>query len=136
MPASIVNLDPETRAPADWLEYHPIDWVAIHTATPGALSAGPAALTGAQHYLCYFSVTFSAAPAIGIIQVKDGNTVIWQEDFSASAPFAIFRNFGKRPLRGSIGAALTVNVATAGGSIVQTCNAAGYTVAQGTQTSV
>lgn len=136
MSAAIVNLAAEVRAPADWLEYRPIDWVAIHTATPGALSAGPAGAAGVQHYLCYFSVTFSAAPAIGIITVKDGSTVIWQEDFSASAPFDTFRDFGKRPLRASIGAALTVNVATAGGSVVQTVNAAGFSINQGTQTSV
>ncbi len=136
MPATLQNLATEVRAPADWLEYRPIDWTAIHTATPGALVAGPAGVAGVQHFLCYFCITYSAAPAIGIVTVKDGTTVIWQEDVSASAPFTIFRDFGKRPLRAAIGAALTINVATAGGSIVQTVNAAGFSVNQGTQTSV
>lgn len=135
MSASIVNFG-ESRAPSDKLSYGTDDWTAIHSATATALSAGPAAVAQAQHYCAKVTLSYSAAPAVSVFTIKDGTTVIFQAEISASAPFVNVFDFQKRPLRASIGAALTANVGSAGGAIVQTIIMEGFTLPQGTQTSV
>lgn len=136
MSATLQNLATESRATSDKLSFGTVDWTVIHSATATALSAGPAAVAGSQHYLAHATVSFSAAPAAGTIQVKDGTTVIFQVEFGAHITTPIDLNFETRPLRAAIGAALTVAVGSAGGAVVQTVSATGFTVVQGTQASV
>jgi hypothetical protein len=54
------------------------------------------------------------------LTVKDDTTVIWQAEISATGPFVYVFDFSLKPLRGSKGAALSANVGSAGGSVVQT----------------
>lgn len=145
MSASIVNLTAESRAPADKLSYGSTDWVAIHSATAGVLSCGPAAAAGsgtgstpgpaAQHYCARVTLSYSAAPAVSVLTIKDGATIIHQEEISADTR-RVDLDFSKRPLRATIGAALTANVGSAGGAVVQTLIMHGFSVNQGAQTSV
>lgn len=96
------------------------DYTVIHTATATALSATytPAGQNVARMFsLC---LSYSAAPAVGTLTVKDGTTVIWQCEISASTPLVNFFDFSKKPLRASPGAVLSANVGSAGGAVVQT----------------
>lgn len=136
MSATLQNLATESKAPSDKLSYGTADWTVIHSATASALSAGAVAVAGSQHYLTHATISFSAAPAAGTATVKDGTTVIYQVEFGAHLTGPIDLNFETRPLRASVGAALTVTATSAGGSVVQTVSASGFTMVQGTQTSV
>ena len=112
------------------------DFTVIHTATATALAAQfvPTGQDIARMFsLC---LSYSAAPAVSTLTVKDGTTVIWQTEISASAPFANFFDFSKKPLRGSAGASLTAVVGSAGGAVVQTLSWVGDVIhnSQGTPT--
>ena len=95
------------------------DFTVLQTATATALSAAytPSAQDIARLFkLC---ASFSAAPAVSVIQVMDGSTVIWQQDIPAAAgPYQW--DFSAKPLRASAGAVLSVTMGSAGGSVVQT----------------
>jgi hypothetical protein len=136
MSATLQNLNLAGNTPADRLSFGPPDWTVIHSGTAAALSAGPAGATNKQHWLTHAIVSFSAAPAAGTITVKDGTSVIFQVEFGAHITNAIDLNFEQRPLRATVGAALTVNVSSAGGAVVQTVSATGFTDVVATQTSV
>ena len=97
------------------------DFTVLQTATATALNASytPARANDIARMfkLC---ASFSAAPAVGTIQITDGAKVIWQQDISASAPFNYQWDFSAKPLRASPGAALGVTMGSAGGAVVQT----------------
>ena len=97
------------------------DFTVLQTATATALNATyTPARTNDIARLFKLSITYSAAPAVGVFQVTDGTTVIWQGDISASPPFGAQVDFSAKPLRASPGAALGVTVGSAGGAVVQT----------------
>lgn len=93
----------------------------LDTATAGALAAS---YTPADSFKCarmfHLTLSYSAAPAASVLTVKDGTTVIWQAEISASAPFVHAFDFSAKPLRASAGAALSANVGSAGGAVAQT----------------
>jgi hypothetical protein len=93
----------------------------IHTETATALAATVTAPNADQQVrMFHLTLSYSAAPAVSVLTVKDGATVIWQCDISATGRFVYTFDFSAKPLRGSKGAALSANVGSAGGSVVQT----------------
>lgn len=103
-------------------------WTAIDTATAAALSAKTAAKARQQHCLTHLTLSFSTAPSSALtLTVKDGTTVIWQVEISTST-LVFTENFETRPLHASTNADLTVNVGSAGGSVVQTISTAGFSI--------
>lgn len=97
----------------------------IDTGTAGALAA---TLTPAGDQIARFfrvTLSYSAAPAASTLTIKDGNTVIWQAEISATGPFVYDFDFSAKPLRSSRGTALSANVGSAGGSVVQTISCVG-----------
>ena len=100
----------------------------VDTGTAAALSATLTPNTGqfAQvARLLRATLSYSAAPAVSVLTVKDGTTVIWQAEISASAPFLYDFDFSNCPLRATAGAVLSVNVGSAGGAVVQTLSCIG-----------
>lgn len=135
MPASIVNLGNGVGPTADKLAYGMPDWSAIHSDTAAALSCGPAAVANEQHFATRLTLSYSAAPAVSVLTIKSGSTVLFQVEISATGPFVYDFEF-KRPLRAAVGSALTANVGSAGGAVVQTLILQGFTSWVGTQVSV
>ncbi len=107
------------------------DWTLLSTGTNSANAAVIAAITSGtnqpavQHFFDYITLSFSAAPSIGTLLVKDGTTVIWQCELSVSQFFYHF-DFSKRPLRNTAGASMTASIAAAGSGIVQTLCVVGH----------
>ena len=96
-------------------------FTSIHTATHTALSATVTAPNADQCVrMFHLTLSYSAAPAVSVLTVKDGATVIWQAEISVTGPFVYTFDFSQKPLRGSKGAALSANVGDAGVGIVQT----------------
>ena len=97
----------------------------IHTGSATALDA---TLTPAADQIARFrhlTVSYSAAPAVSVLTVEDGSTVIWQAELSATGPFVYVFDFSGSPLRGSRGAVLHAKVGSAGGAVVQTISVIG-----------
>ena len=92
----------------------------IHTATATALdaTATPAATQSARMF--HLTLSYSAAPAVSVLTVEDGSTVIWQAEISATGPFVYTFDFSAKPLRGTKGAVLHAKVGSAGVSVVKT----------------
>lgn len=135
MAASIVNLGNGVFKDADKLLFGMPDWSAIHSDTATALSCGAAAVANEQHFATRLTLSYSAAPAVSVLTIKDGSVVLWQAEISATGPFVYDFEF-KRPLRARVGQALTANVGSAGGAVVQTLILQGFTSWVGTQVSV
>lgn len=105
------------------------DFTVVQTATNSALAATytPADANHGQCRMFYLTLSFSAAPTAPLtLTVKDGTTVIWQVEISVSAPFVQNFDFSARPLRASVGAALSANIG-ASGAAVQTISWSGDT---------
>lgn len=92
----------------------------IHTATATALDATATPAAGQQARLFNLTLSYSAAPAVSVLTVEDGSTVIWQAEISATGRFVYFFDFSAKPLRGTKDAVLHVKVGSAGGAVVQT----------------
>lgn len=135
MPATLVNFGNGTQITADKLAFGAPDWSAIHTATATALACGPAGVQGQQHFATRVTLSYSVAPAVSTLTIKDGSTVIWQAEISATGPF-VYDFVFERPLRASAGNDLTANVGSAGGAVVQTLILQGFSSWVGTQTTV
>ena len=93
------------------------------TIMTGTATALDATLTPAADQIArmfHLTLSYSAAPAVSVLTVEDGSTVIWQCEISASAPFVHVFDFSSKPLRSSRGAVLHAKVGSAGGSVVQT----------------
>lgn len=103
-------------------------WTTKDTGTAAALTATTSAVAGYQHCLTHITVSFSAAPS-GALQllIKDGTTTIWQTELGTEVRIYT-ENFETRPLHASVNADLTATVASAGGSVVQTIQMAGFSV--------
>ena len=96
-------------------------FTSLHTATATALSATVTPPNADQQCrMFHLTLSYSAAPAVSVLTVKDGTTVLWQAEISATGPFVYVFDFSLKPLRGSRGAALSANVGSAGGAVVQT----------------
>lgn len=129
MAVAVKTLGFITAIPAERLAFGAPDWTLIDTATATALNAVLAAVQGVQHVLEHVTLSYSAATAVATLQVKDGSTVIWQAEIPAAAGPFIF-DFSKCPLRATTGASLSVIVGSAGGAVVQTISAIGYSSQQ------
>lgn len=92
----------------------------IHTATATALDAVVTPAAGQQVRMFHLTLSYSAAPAVSVLTVEDGATVIWQAEISATGPFVYTFDFSQKPLRSSKNAALHAKVGSAGGSVIQT----------------
>ena len=98
------------------------------TATATALDATLTPNTGqfAQvARLLRLTLSYSAAPAVSVLTVEDGSTVIWQVEISATGPFVYDFDFSNCPLRATAGAVLHAKVGSAGGAVVQTLSCIG-----------
>jgi hypothetical protein len=104
------------------------DFTVLHPATATALSAVAAGVSQKCLRMFKLVLSYSAAPAVSVLTVQDGTTVIFQAEISASAPFVYQFDFSAKPLRGSAGAALSAQVGSAGGSVVQTICWTGDTI--------
>ncbi len=105
---------------AEVLLFGPPKTATIMTATATALDATLTPAAG-QIALCkHLTLSYSAAPAVGVLTVEDGTTVLWQAEISATGPFLYDFDFSGSPLRGSRGAVLHAKVGSAGGAVVQT----------------
>jgi len=107
--------------------------VFMDTGTASALSATLTPGTGQFAQIARLlraTLSYSAAPAVSVLTVKDGSTVIWQAEISATGPFVYDFDFARAPLRASAGAVLSVNVGSAGGSVVQTISCIGDIIRQ------
>lgn len=108
------------------------EWTVGGCTTAGAAVATIAGATNAssvkvQHYLDYLSVSLSAvASTAAAIQVKDGTTVIWEEQIG----IGFLRNnwdFSHRPLRCTAGALLSAGLTGSNGaSIIQQVTIGGH----------
>lgn len=116
---------------AERLMYSPLDWVVIGTEQAATTTATVPAVATKQHIVVKAVVSFSAAPA-GVLTftIKDGSTTIFQAEIPAATTAPAVYDFSTRPLHGSTNTALTGNLATAGGTTVQTIWMGGLTVAQ------
>ena len=92
----------------------------IHTATATALDATATPAAGQSARMFHLTLSYSAAPAVSVLTVEDGATVIWQAEISATGPFVYTFDFSAKPLRGTKGAVLHAKVGSAGGAVVQT----------------
>ena len=92
----------------------------IHTATATALDATATPAADQQARMFHLTLSYSAAPAVSVLTVEDGSTVIWQAEISATGPFVYTFDFSAKPLRGTKGAVLHAKVGSAGVSVVQT----------------
>lgn len=99
----------------------------IHTATATALSATFTPKGQDVARMFHLTLSYSVAPAVSTLTVKDGTTVIWQAEIPAAAGPYVF-DFSDKPLRGSAGAVLSANVGSAGGTVVQTISWTGDTL--------
>lgn len=106
--------------------FFPPDFVLTATvANNTACTVTKAGKTGFQIYLLHFSASVNAAAGAATnVVVKDGSTVIWQEEFS-TAVTAVDRNFERRPLPISAGATLTITLGAVGGTTEASVNASG-----------
>lgn len=95
-------------------------YTVIHTATATALDATATPAATQQARLFHITLSYSAAPAVSVLTVEDGATVIWQAEISATGRFVYTFDFSQKPLRGSKGNVLHVKVGSAGGAVVQT----------------
>jgi hypothetical protein len=102
----------------------------IHSATATILGATytPVAANSMAR-MFHLTLSYSAAPAASTLTVKDGSTIIWQAEISATGPFVYVFDFSAKPLRGSNAAALSANVGSAGGAVVQTISWTGDEIA-------
>ena len=100
-----------------------------HTALVASLTPGTGQFAQVAR-LFYATLSYSAAPAVSVLTVKDGTTVIYQAEISATGRFVYHFDFSAKPLRASAGAVLSVNVGDAGVGIVQTISCVGDLVAQ------
>ena len=120
--ASTTNTLQPVSVPAEKALFGDPKYTVIDTGTNAALAA-TFTPSGNNAVARMFSVGYSlsAAPATALtLTVKDGTTVIWQHEISVSAPFFGFFTFDKRPLRASVGAALSANIGAPGVGIVGT----------------
>lgn len=97
------------------------DYTVTQTETAGAIDAvaTPPAGSNKQARMKHLTLSYSAAPAVSILTVEDGSTVIWRCEIPAAAGPYVF-DFSGAPLRSTNGVALHAKVGSAGGSVVQT----------------
>ena len=107
-------------APAERALFGQPNFTAIDTGTATALDATVTAPANKQARMKYLTLSYSAAPAVSVLQVLAGASVIWQAEISATGPFVYNFDFSQFPLRGDIAGILTAKVGSAGGSVVQT----------------
>lgn len=108
-------------AQAEILLYGQPAFTCIHSATAAALDAAVSVPVATQQVrMFHLTLSYSAAPAVSVLTVEDGTTVIWQAEISATGPFVYAFDFSQKPLRGSKGATLHAKVGSAGGAVVQT----------------
>jgi hypothetical protein len=119
--ATTTNTLSAIRLQAEVALYGQPTFTSIHTATASALSATVTAPNANQQVrMFHLTLSYSAAPAVSVLTVKDDTTVIWQAEISATGPFVYTFDFSAKPLRSSTGKALSANVGSAGGAVVQT----------------
>lgn len=99
-------------------------WVEKGTATNALATATKAAAAGKTHYLTGVYAIFGAAVGSGLLQVKDGATVIAEffakDTVPAVLPFP-------RPIRITTGNAVSAELAAGGVSAVGKVNITGFT---------
>lgn len=125
MPASLVVMGTCPNVSLEKMSYGPDDWSAIHSATNTALSCGPAAAAGQQHFCRSVTLSVSAdLSAAKVFTIKDGSTILHQEELAVN--FRSFQRVFSPPLQATVGAALTANM-EASGAAIQTVIMKGFT---------
>ena len=126
MAATVTNtLDPASL-PAEKAMFGLPVFTCIHTATATTLLAVVTGKANQQIWLKHFTLSFSGAPSGPLtLQVKDGITVIWQTEIGVSV-LIYTENFETAPLHASVGANMSVGIASAGGTTVQTISWSGF----------
>jgi hypothetical protein len=106
------------------------DWTITGLCTADTLIGIAPAVTNKINRVKRVTASYSAAPATGLLTVKDGTTVIWETQLgSAGTTVGCDFDFSLHPLRGTSGASMTVSAPSGGGAIVQSLAVIGDTVA-------
>lgn len=99
-------------------------WSVTATATNALATATKGAVAGKVHHITDVVVSFGAAAGAGLLQVKDGVTVILEQYVKDTVPVVIPL---RTPLNGTVGNAVSAELGAGGAGAIGKVNLVGWT---------